>query len=287
MTNTLPLKDKTAIVTGASSGMGRAIALTLANAGAYVFLCGRTGLAMQNNKQAIEDAGGKAEVVTADIRDTKQVQQLVNTAVEISGRLDIMVNCAGLSYSGSIVEGDPEQWRAMFETNVLALLAGCQAAVRAMRQCQAEGQIVNISSVVAQRNNSGVYGASKHAVNVISSSLRDELENDTIRVTNVMPGATATNFARHFDAEFTQTMLKMAGIETEVITGEHLSNDVLEQLAQNMKPLLYKPQDIANAVLYAVTQPIEVNIADIVVRPPKGDDCTSLRYVNYIVDFAF
>lgn len=270
MTNTLLLKNKTAIVTGASSGMGRAIALTLAGAGAYVFLCGRTQSAMDDSKRTIESDGGKAEVFVADIRDTNQVHQLVNHAVETTGRLDIMINCAGLSYSGSIVDGDPDQWRSMFEINVLALLAGCQAAVKAMRQCQAEGQIVNISSVVAQRNNSGVYGASKHAVNVISSSLRDELEHDTIRVTNVMPGATATNFARHFDEEFTHTMLKMAGIETEVQKGQHLSPEVLEQLAKNMKQLLSDPQDVANAVLYVVTQPIEVNIADIVVRPPKA-----------------
>ena len=93
-----------------------------------------------------------------------------------------MVNNAGLEYPASIIEGDPEEWRTMLETNILALLVGCQAAVKAMRACGAEGQIVNISSVSAQRNNSGVYGSTKHAVNVISASLRDELEGDTIRV---------------------------------------------------------------------------------------------------------
>ena len=158
----------------------------------------------------------------------------------------------------------------MLETNILALLVGCQAAVRAMRACGAEGQIVNISSVAAQRSNSGVYGSTKHAVSSISSSLREELEDDTIRVTNVMPGAIATNFARNFDSEFIDGIVKMAGLDIEVEKGERLPPEVLETLATKMKSLLGDPNDVAKAVLYVVTQPIEVNIADIVVRPPKS-----------------
>ena len=158
----------------------------------------------------------------------------------------------------------------MLETNILALLVGCQAAVKAMRACGAEGQIVNISSVAAERRNSGVYGCTKHAVNSISSSLRDELEEDTIRVTNVMPGAIATNFARNFDRDFINTMGKMAGMEFELEKGDRLPSEALETLAQNMKQLLGNPNDVAKAVLYAVTQPIEVYIADIVVRPARS-----------------
>ena len=133
-----------------------------------------------------------------------------------------------------------------------------------------EGQIVNISSVAAERRNSGVYGSTKHAVNSISASLRDELEEDTIRITNVMPGAIATNFARNFDREFINTMGKMAGLDFEIEKGETLPPEALETLANNMKQLLGNPNDVARAVLFAVTQPIEVNIADIVVRPPKS-----------------
>ena len=114
---------------------------------------------------------------------------LVQQALDESQRLDIMVNNAGLEYPGSIIDGDMDKWREMVDTNILALLAGCQAGVKAMRSCGAQGHIVNVSSVSAQRPNSGVYGATKHAVNVISSSLRDELENDDdIRITNVLPG---------------------------------------------------------------------------------------------------
>jgi NADP-dependent 3-hydroxy acid dehydrogenase YdfG len=105
---------------------------------------------------------------------------------------------------------------------------------------------------------------------VISSSLRDELEEDTIRVTNVMPGATATNFARNFDQEFVNRIVKMSGMDVEVRPGDHLPPEVLEELQANMKQLLCNANDVAKAVLYAVTQPIEVNIADIAVRPPRA-----------------
>ena len=124
--------------------------------------------------------------------------------------------------------------------------------------------------VAAERRNSGVYGSTKHAVNSISASLREELEEDTIRVTNVMPGAIATNFARNFESEFIQTMAKMGGMDIEIEKGERLPQEALETLATNLKQLLGNPNDVAKAVLYAVTQPIEVNIADIVVRPPKS-----------------
>ncbi len=270
MTASKPLEGKTAIVTGASSGIGRAIAEHLGDAGAHVFLSGRTASSMEDCKKNIEEKGGKASVLTADVRDVAQVRGLIDAAVEATGRLDIMVNNAGLEYPAPILEGNPEEWRTMFETNVLALLVGCQAAVKAMRACGAEGQIVNISSVSAQRSNSGVYGSTKHAVNVISSSLRDELEEDTIRVTNVMPGAIATNFARNMDREFVNTMIKMAGMDIEVEQGERLPPEILETLQTKLKLLLGNPNDVAKAVLYAVTQPIEVNIADIVVRPPRA-----------------
>jgi len=270
MRNSKPLENLTAIVTGASSGIGRAIAEKLGGAGAHVFLAGRNEQAMHESKQNIENLGGVASIQTGDIRDIAQVQSLIDTAVVATGRLDIMVNNAGLEYPGSIIDGDPQAWREMLETNVLGLLVGCQGAVKAMRGCAAEGHIVNISSVSAQRNNSGVYGATKHAVNVISSSLRDELEEDTIRVTNVMPGATSTNFARNFPREFVNKIISMSGIDIDAKEGEHLPPEVLDQLQQNAKQMLANAHDVAKAVLYAVTQPIEVNVAEIVVRPPRA-----------------
>jgi NADP-dependent 3-hydroxy acid dehydrogenase YdfG len=103
-----------------------------------------------------------------------------------------------MSYPGSIVDADPEHWREMLKTNIIALLAGCQAAIRAMRKCRAQGHIVNISSSAALRPDSGIHGATKHAVNCISNTGR-ELEEDSIRIVNIVPGAIATNFGRYFD----------------------------------------------------------------------------------------
>jgi NADP-dependent 3-hydroxy acid dehydrogenase YdfG len=264
-----PLAGKTAVVTGASSGIGRAIAEKLGAAGAHVFLAGRTLLAMEASQKRIEAAGGRASCAALDVRDPAAVRSLVERAARETGRLDVMVNNAGVSYPAPIAEAEVEDWRAMLETNVLALLVGCQAAIRAMRACGAEGHIVNISSIAAQRADSGVYGATKHAVNCISATLRRELEEDSIRVVNVMPGAIATNFARNFDPKFVAGIAKAAGAEVEVKKGERLPDAVFQQLSQRMQQTLLAPEDVASAVLFAVTQPIHVNVLDLVVRPAK------------------
>jgi NADP-dependent 3-hydroxy acid dehydrogenase YdfG len=263
------LSGRTAVVTGASSGIGRAIAERLGGAGATVVLAGRTEAAMKEAADRIAATGGSASVVTCDVRDPAAVQDLVARAVEDTGRLDIMVNNAGLSHPEPILEADVEGWRAMLETNVLALLVGCQAAVRAMRQCGAEGYIVNISSIAAQRADSGVYGATKHAVNTISNSLRQELMDDPIQVVTIMPGAIATNFARNFDPAVLQGLVAMTGIESEPVKGERLPDDVLEAAAAALSEHLATPDDVADAVLYAITRPTRVHVAELVVRPNK------------------
>jgi NADP-dependent 3-hydroxy acid dehydrogenase YdfG len=269
MTTTRSLAGKTAIVTGASSGIGRAIAETLGGAGAHVFLAGRSAEPMEESKKKIETAGGRATAAVVDVRDPKQVDALVERAVRETGRLDVMVNNAGLSYPAPIVDGDPDEWRAMLETNLLGLLAGCRAAVRAMRKGGQPGHVVNISSIAAQRPDSGVYGATKHAVNCISASLRGELENDPIRVVNVMPGAIATNFGRNFDPKVIAGIVGAAGMKLDLKKGDKLPDEVLEKAQPLLKQLLGSAEDVADAVLYAVTLPPHVNIADIVVRPPK------------------
>jgi len=264
-----PLAGKTAVVTGSSSGIGRAIAEKLGAAGAHVYLSGRTLEAMEASKGKIEAAGGKATPVVVNMRDIKQVQDLVKQAEKETGHVDIMVNNAGVSYPDKIADADPEGWREMLETNVLALLVGSQAAIRSMRKNKTQGHIVNISSVAAQRNDSGVYGATKHAVNCISGSLRGELENDNIRVVTIMPGAIATNFARNFEPSVVQGFVKMAGLDIDVQKGQRLPDELFTSLPPALRQTLGTPEDIANAVLFAVTQPIEVNVAEIVVRPPR------------------
>jgi NADP-dependent 3-hydroxy acid dehydrogenase YdfG len=269
MADTQSLKGRTAIVTGGSSGIGRAIAIRLGDAGAHVFIAGRTESALNEGVKAIEKAGGRATAIEFDARDVKQVQDLVDKAVKATARLDIMVNNAGLEFPSTIIEGDPERWREMLEVNVLALLVGAQAAIRAMRTCGASGHIVNISSVAGRNDASGVYGSTKWAVNSIATTLRKELENDKIRVVNIMPGAVATNFARNFPPEFVKGIVNSLGIKADIKPGAQLPPEVLDQIAAAGKLFLASADDVARAVLFAVTQPIELNIFEMVVRPQR------------------
>lgn len=269
MAGNQPLKGKTAVVTGASSGIGRAIAIRLGEAGAHVFMAGRTTGALAEGVAAVEKAGGRATAVVMEAREVKQVRGLIDAAVKGTGRLDIMVNNAGLEFPSSIIDGDPEKWREMLEVNVLALLVGSQAAVRAMRACKAQGHIVNISSVAGRSDASGVYGSTKWAVNSIATTLRKELENDSIRVVNIMPGAVATNFARNFDPAFVQSVVSSLGIKADIKKGSTLPPAVIDQIAAAGKPILAAADDIARGVLFAVTQPIELNVFEMVIRPQR------------------
>jgi NADP-dependent 3-hydroxy acid dehydrogenase YdfG len=128
---------------------------------------------------------------------------------------------------------------------------------------------VSISSVAALRPDSGVYGATKHAVNTICNSLRKELEDDPIQVVNIMPGAIATNFARNFDPAVLEGIVGMSGLEAQPVKGERLPDEVLEAAQAALSELLATPEDVADAVLYAVTRPARVHIAELVVRPNK------------------
>jgi NADP-dependent 3-hydroxy acid dehydrogenase YdfG len=198
------------------------------------------------------------------------VQQLVTNAAASTGRLDVMVNNAGVSYPEPIALADPEHWREMFEVNVLGLLAGCQAAVRTMREGGSGGYIVNISSLAAHRSDSGVYGATKHAVNCISNTLRTELLEDPIQVVTVMPGAIATSFARNFDPAVLNALASTAGAGTvELTQGAQIPDDVLDAAQSSLPEHLCTPRDVADAVVFAVTRRPGTHIGEIVVRPNK------------------
>jgi NADP-dependent 3-hydroxy acid dehydrogenase YdfG len=272
MSVTADLSGRTAVVTGASSGIGRAVAERLGGAGAHVVIGGRTGSALEESAGRIAQAGGAAHVMVSDVREPAAVTAMVDAAVADTGRLDIMVNNAGVSHLGAIVGADPEAWRAMLETNILALLVGTSAAVQAMRACGASGHVVNISSSAALRPDSGVYGATKHAVNVIAESLREELVDDPIQVVTVMPGATITNLGRNLPPEVLEGFVAMSGEDVQVVPGERLPDDVLEAGHEPLQDLFVRPDDIADAVLYAITQPARVHVAEIVVRPNKNID---------------
>jgi NADP-dependent 3-hydroxy acid dehydrogenase YdfG len=170
-----------------------------------------------------------------------------------------------------VLDGDVDSWRAMLETNVLALLVGCQAAVKAMRALGTPGHIINTSSVAALSPDSGVYGATKHAVNVITNTLRAELDNDPIQISSVMPGLVATNLGRE-NPEIVAGIVAMSGIEHDIKKGERLPDAVLESGQALLGDFIIKPDDIADAVLYLLSVPSSVDVTEIVVRPNKHFD---------------
>jgi NADP-dependent 3-hydroxy acid dehydrogenase YdfG len=267
----IDLKGQTAVVTGASSGIGRAIAERLGAGGAHVILSGRTEEAMKESADKIVASGGRATIDVGDVRDPEVVRRLVDNAVANDGRLDIFVNNAGYSVLSPVLDGDVDSWRAMLETNVLALLVGCQAAVKAMRATGNPGHIINTSSVAALSPDTGVYGATKHAVNVITNTLRAELDNDPIQICSVMPGLVATNLGRE-NPEIVAGIVAMSGIEHDIKKGERLPDAVLEGARAQLGEFIIKPDDIADAVLYLLSVPSSVDVTEIVVRPNKHFD---------------
>jgi NADP-dependent 3-hydroxy acid dehydrogenase YdfG len=217
----------------------------------------------------VAGAGGAATAVAADLREPGAVQGLVDRAMGDTGRLDVMVNNAAVSLHGPLADGDPESWREMLEVNVLALAMGSQAAVRAMRACGAQGHIVNISSSTTRLQAPGFYGATKTAVNAITATLRQELENDTIRVVTVIPGATATNLGRHNEGSLLRGLAASLGQEIRLARGGLFAPEALDQVAAAARQVLASADDVARAVLFAVTQPIELSISEITVQPAR------------------
>ena len=222
MSDAIVLADKTAVVTGASSGIGRAIAEHLAQAGAHVFLAARDADALTGLAQRIEASGGSCTAVPIDLRNVEQIANLIKQATDSTGRLDIMVNNAGLEYPASILEGDPVEWRAMLDTNVLALLVGCQQAVRAMRTCAAEGHIVNIASASAliALPNAATYASSKWAVLGFTDSLREELEltgRGHVGVSAICPSYISTGMFEGAKAPLLTPILTPEGLAAKIV----------------------------------------------------------------------
>jgi NADP-dependent 3-hydroxy acid dehydrogenase YdfG len=266
------LQGRVALVTGASSGIGRAIAERLAADGGTVHLLGRTPEPMARSVAAIESEGGTAHAHTLDVRDLDALAQLIDTVADDNGRLDVMVNNAGTGDNRPILGGDLDDWRRMFDVNVMALLVGSTTAVEAMRRTGSGGHIINISSIAAQRPDGGVYGATKATVNYLTSGLRQELEADDIRITSVMPGVVATNFVRNFEPEVVQAIGALVGVDIDFTPGAQLPDEVLEKAQAALETHIARPEDIADAIAYVVALPRRLNLPEIVVRPAQSLD---------------
>ena len=271
------LDGKVAVMTGGSSGIGRSTALALAGEGCAVAIGGRKASALEEVAGAIGAKGGRSLTQQMDVRDEAQLIGLIDGAVQHFGRLDIMVNNAGVLYETSITDGSVEEWRDMLETNILGLLVGCREAVRAMKaNVPPGGHVVNISSN-ATRHDIGktgqVYAATKYAVNAIGEGLRAELKGSGVRVTTILPAMTLTNFARNWPQEMLDVAARFVGMDPEkegVRRGEYLPQEGIDRTLREHPGLLLSPEDLANAIVYAVTQPPSVHIDEVLVRPSLG-----------------
>ncbi len=266
------LQDKVAIVTGASSGIGRAIARSLGGEGAAVVLAGRTKAPMEETANEISSNSGRAAVHQVDVRDEKRMQELVDGAVKEFGKLDVMVNNAGINPFDNVLEGSVEKWRETLETNVIGLALGCREAYRVMKG--KGGHIVNVTSVAARyaEPDSPIYAASKHAAGALTESLRLALQGKNIKVTAVMPGAVATSLVRNMPEEQLFAIGRMFGIDPEqagLKPGEQLPQEILDRVMAVAKNVVLRPEDVAEAVLYAVTQPETVHLNEIMIRPAQ------------------
>jgi len=266
----IPLKSTTSVVTGASSGIGRATACALAAEGSHVFATGRDLDRLRDLSNEIKQAGGTATVEAFDLKDSEALSAFIKHAADQTGRLDVLVNAAGVDIPGTVASGDVSNWREMFETNVIAVLVGSQAAIAAMRDTGSAGLIVTISSYAGQGDGFRVYGATKAAVNSLCKALRAELEGEHIRVVNIMPGAVATNFGRHFPAEYVRKLLSSFELQSDFETGDMIPEDVLSGLQERARAFFASPADIARAVVYAVTQPTDLSVSEILIGPRKS-----------------
>lgn len=251
---TLRLEGTVALVTGASSGIGEATALALAEEGARLALVARRRDRLEALAARVAGAG-PALVVEADITDRSQAERAVADTVSELGRLDTLVNNAGVMLLGPIVGAPVEEWERMVRLNLLGLLYCTHAALphllaAAESAPRTVADVVNVSSVAGRiaRLNSGVYNATKHGVGAFSESLRQEVTARHVRVTLIEPGATATELAFHNRPE------------------------ILEGMAQNFEGIeIMHAEDIAAAIRYAVTQPRRVAVNEILVRPTEQE----------------
>ncbi len=249
------LDGTVALVTGASSGIGEATARCLASHGAAVALVARRKDRLDTLAAAIREQGGTALVLETDVTDEQQAADVVERTVAGLGRLDTLVNSAGVMLLGPIVNAPVAEWRRMVQLNVLGLMYTAHAALPHLCRAAETGprrvaDMVNISSVAGRlaRSGSGVYDATKHGVGAFSDSLRQEVTRRHVRVSLVEPGAVETELASHNRPEIQQNISqRFASVER------------------------MQPVDIADAIAYVVTRPRHVAVNEMLVRPTEQE----------------
>lgn len=242
------IEGKVVAITGASSGIGEATALMLAKAGAKVVLGARRSDRLKDLADRIKEDGGEAVYAVTDVKHRDDLTNLVKLACVSYGRLDVMINNAGTSQLSRIDELDVEGWEEMIDVNLKGVLYGIAAAIPVFREQQA-GHIINIISTSGIKivPLQGVYAGTKNAVRTISEALRQESKGQ-LRVTGISPGFVQTAFVNN-------------------LKNEQMKAAILEK----MDTLGISPDAIASAVAFAIGQPANVDVGDIVIRPAAQD----------------
>ncbi|MEV4582806.1 SDR family NAD(P)-dependent oxidoreductase [Nonomuraea jabiensis] len=249
------LNGTVALITGASSGIGAATGLALAAQGAAVALVARRADRLEELAGKIRGQGGTALTLVADVSDEQQAKEVVERAATELGRLDTLVNNAGVMLLGPAADAPLEEWQRMVQVNVLGVLYCAHAALPHLVRAAADGprqvaDLVNISSVAGRvaRSGSGVYNLTKHGVGAFSESLRQEFAGRHVRVSLVEPGAVETELAGHNRPQ------------------------IREQIQQRFASVeRMQAEDIADAISYIVTRPRHVAINELLIRPTEQE----------------
>lgn len=247
--NTQNISGKVVVITGASSGLGEATARLLSAQGATVVLGARRTDRLQTLVKELATQGGKAAAVATDVVDCEQVKKLVDTAVEKFGRVDVMINNAGLMPLAPLERLKIDEWDQMIDVNIKGVLYGIAAALPHMIR-QKFGHIINVASVAGLKvGPSGVvYAATKHAVRAVSEGLRMEVKPHNLRTTIISPGLVATELPQ--------------GVRDP---------DVAAGIQSFYKEVAIPADSFARAVAFAISQPEDVDINEIVFRPTRQE----------------
>src|SRR5579883_2505177 len=242
------IAGKVVVITGASSGLGEAAARLLCAQGASVVLGARRADRIQSLAKELTGSGGNALAIRTDVTRREQVQALVDAAVRSYGRIDVMINNAGLMPLSSLERLKIDDWDRMIDVNIKGVLYGIAAALPYMMQ-QKSGHIINVASVAGHKVRPGgtVYSATKHAVRVISEGLRQAVKPYNIRTTVISPGAVATELPNSI---------------TEA--------DVAEKIGK-VYELAIPADSFARAVAFAMSQPEDVDVNEILYRPTQQE----------------
>jgi len=243
------IQGKVVVITGASSGLGEATARLLSAEGAIVVLGARRVERLKSLADELNAKGGKALAVIADVTDHEQVKKLVDIAVQKFGRIDVMINNAGLMPQSPLERLKLDEWDRMIDVNIKGVLYGIAAALPYMKQ-QKSGHIINVSSVAGHKIRPGatVYAATKFAVRALSEGLRQEVKPYNIRTTVISPGAVAT---------------ELPNSVTDPDTAARI-NKFYEEIA-------IPADSFARAVAFAMSQPEDMDVNEILFRPTRQE----------------